>query len=39
MISMLSCRHSSGMLGEDSAAEDVDMADAEQQVMLPFKSN
>ena len=29
---VLLCRHNSGMLGEDSAAEDIDMADAEQQV-------
>ena len=31
---VLLCRHNSGMLGEDSAAEDIDMADAEQQVVL-----
>ena len=31
---VLLCRHNSGMLGEDSAAEDIDMADAEQQVLL-----
>ncbi len=34
MFTVLLCRHNSGMLGEDSAAEDIDMADAEQQVLL-----
>ena len=31
---MLLCRYSSGMLGEESVVDDVDMADAEQQVVL-----
>ena len=34
----LLCRYSSGNMGEDSAAEDVDMIDAEPQVFVALSN-